>query len=129
MPNPRTTRRCIRSFSAFELIVYWATPRAIEATADLCSVDRKDCRWMVERLLGGGVGQGRPYVTAYRVIEGHAELTGWVIPWVERRLVDSLQQLLFARELLVREKEGHPLDGDDPIRSRLPAATRELIYV
>jgi len=39
---------------AFDLIGYWATPRAIDATADLCSVDQKDCRLMVERVLGGG---------------------------------------------------------------------------
>ena len=112
---------------AFDLISYWATPRSIDATADLCSVDQKDCRWMVERVLAGGVGKDRPYTTAYEVIERHPELTGLVIPWAQRRLSFPHEELLFARDVVMREREGHPVADNDPIRSRLPAATQELI--
>jgi hypothetical protein len=112
---------------AFGLISYWATPRAIEATADLCSADQKDCPWMVLRVLGGGDVWGRPYTTAYEIIERHPELTGLVVPWAQRRLVYPHEELTFARDVVRREREGHPLDDDDPIRSGLPAATRELL--
>jgi len=69
----------------------------------------------------------RPYTTAYEAIERHPELTGLVIPWAQRRLSFPHEELNFARDVVMREREGHPVADNDPIRSRLPAATQELI--
>ena len=112
---------------AFDLIGYWATPRAIEATADLCSIDQKDCPWMVQIVLWGGEVKNRTFTTAYEIIERHPELAGLVIPWAQRRLSVPHEELVFARDVVRREREGHPPDDNDPIRSGLPAERLELI--
>jgi hypothetical protein len=115
-------------WEASAIITYNGTQRAIDAVADLCSIDQADCPKFVNRLLGGGRVQERPYATAYDVAEQHPELRELVLAWVKRGLAIPAEAGFFADDVLTREKAGRPFSDNDVIMSGLSAETRERVH-
>lgn len=110
---------------AVDLITYNATPRAVDAVAELCLIDAERCPRLVTKLLNKGTVQNHPFATAYDVVERFPGLREHVLPWVEERTTKMAQML--ARELLKREKAGHPANESDVILSGLTPAAREAV--
>jgi hypothetical protein len=108
---------------AVQMITYNGSQRAIDAVAELCSIDQKDCHWMVTDVLAGGRTQHHPYATACDVAEQHPKFLDFVAPFVERGLSFS-EETLFAQELLKREKAGRPIQNAEPLLSRLSREAR-----
>ena len=69
---------------AAKMVMYNGSQRAIDAAADLCSIDQKDCPWLVTMLLDGARTRQHPYATAYDIVEQYPNLLDLVVPWVER---------------------------------------------
>ena len=111
-----------------DMATYNADRRAVDAVADLCGVDQGSCPWMVNMVLNSGTARQHPIVTAYDVVERYPNLRKLVLPWIEERTTKyPLVATRFARELLRREKAGHPIDGSDAVISGLSPAAKEVI--
>jgi hypothetical protein len=116
------------TLEAVDLITYNANPRAVDAVAELCQLERQHCEWMVKQLLTHGTAQQHPFSTAYDIVERRSELSQFVLPWVEEKTTnDSLMATRLARELLNREMTGRPISDNDIILQALQPATRRVI--
>jgi hypothetical protein len=112
---------------AVDMVTHNGSQRAIAAVADLCSIDEKDCPWMVKALLdSGGAKSLHRFETVCNVIEGYPSLMDFVAPWVERAMSYS-EERRFAQELRKREKAGHSMESYVPLWSRLSIQTRDRV--
>lgn len=109
------------------LIAYAASNRAIDAIAELCSIDEQRFGPLVKRLLNHAINREREYEVASFGFEKYPGLREIVGSWVEDSLHFPLSDLAFAKEVLRREKAGHPISEEDALMVKLPAATRNRI--
>lgn len=106
---------------------YSASERAADAVADLCATDDKRCPSFVKTLLNQAAARYRRYEISYYTVERYPNLLDVVAPLTVDSMKWSTSARDFARELVKREKAGHPLRDDDPLLSRLPAEARERV--
>ena len=95
--------------------------------ADLCAVDEKRCPSLVQKLLNHAAARDKQYEIAYYTVDGYPNLLDPVATWVVDSMTGSVSDRYLARELLRREKAGHPIRDDDPLLSRLPSEARERV--
>jgi hypothetical protein len=114
-------------FFAADLATHRPNQRSIDAAAELYRMDPKRFSYLVEHVLNNGVSFQREFEFAYYTVEHHPNLQEPVMKWLKHTLQLSMMDERFAKELLKREKAGHPYWVDDPLLSRLPDETRKHI--
>jgi len=112
---------------AIDWATYNASERAADAVADLCAADVKRCPLLVKKLLNHGAARDRQYEIAYYTVERYPILMEPVATWVADSMKFSTAARDFAREVLKREKAGHPIRDNDQLLTRIPSEARERV--
>jgi hypothetical protein len=112
---------------ATALIVYAANRHAFDAVAELYGMDRDRFAPLVGRLLDHAVNREREYDLAYYAIEQYPAFRELVVRWVTASLELPHSDIVFAQEVLRREKAGIAVSEKGSLLTRLPVAARERI--